>query len=367
MKILDWYIIKKFLSTFFFSMLLFVVITLVIDISEKTDDFVKSGLPASQIFVQYYLGFIPHMMAMLFPLFVFIAVIFFTSKMAGNTENIAILASGVSFNRWLKPYFIGGLFLALLLWIASMFLIPNANKKRTAFDLKYLDANSSYEKTINIVNNRGNSMYLKIDSFSYAIINNYDTATKSSNGANIFRIKDDKVYENIKIDKLHWDSKTKTWLIDNVVKRNIDTLKEQLTQQANSKLITALTPPDLLRGKYTKDILTTPQLQRFIDLEKTKGSENISELMVEYGRRMATPVSVIILTIMGAVVAGRKVRGGSGSNLAMGFVTAALFILADKFSTIFATKGDLHPYIAVWIPNTIFSFVVLYLYKKAPK
>ncbi len=367
MKILDWYIIKKFLSTFFFSILLFIVITLVIDVSEKTDDFVKSHLSTAQIFKQYYLGFIPHMMAMLFPLFVFIAVIFFTSQMAARSENIAILASGVTFNRWLRPYFIGGLFLASLLWVASMFLIPNANKKRTAFETKYIDANSSYEKTMSIANNRGNSMYIKIDSFSYAVINNYDTATLSSNGCTVYRLTNDKVFETLKADRLYWDKKTKKWMLDNVFKRDIDTVKETLAQLQSNNLATAVTPQDLLRGKYTKDILTSPDLKRFIDLEQQKGSENINELMVEYGRRTATPVSVIILTLMGAIVAGRKVRGGSGSNLAVGFITAALFILADKFSTIFSTKGNLHPYIAVWIPNIIFSFVVLYLYKKAPK
>lgn len=368
MKILDWYIIKKFLSTFLFSILLFVVITLVIDVSEKTDDFVKSGLSASQIFQQYYLGFIPHMTALLFPLFVFIAVIFFTSKMASHSENIAILASGITFNRWLRPYFIGGLFLALLLWAAGTTLIPNANRKRTAFETKYIDANSSYEKTMSITNARGTtSMYIKIDSFSYAVINNYDTTSLSSNGCTIFRIGKDKVYETLQADRLYWDKKAKKWMMDNVYRRNIDTVKETIKQIASNKLITEVTPQDLLRGKYTKDILTSTQLNRTIKLEQQKGAENVNELMVEYGRRIATPVSVIILTLMGAIVAGRKVRGGSGSNLAIGFITAALFILADKFSTIFSTKGDLHPYIAVWIPNIIFSFVVLYLYKKAPK
>ncbi|MCX6209506.1 MAG: LptF/LptG family permease [Bacteroidetes bacterium] len=367
MKILDWYIIKKFLSTFFFSILLFIVITLVIDISEKTDDFVKSHLSASTIFTQYYLGFIPHMTAMLFPLFVFIAVIFFTSKMAAHSENIAILASGTTFNRWLRPYFIGGTFLAAVLWVSSMFIIPNANKKRTAFETRYIDANSSYEKTMSITNGRGSSMYIKIDSFSYAVINNYDTASLSSSGCTIFRITKDKVYESLQADKLYWDKKTKKWALSNVYKRNIDTIKETLTQLPNFNLATDVTPQDLLRGKYTKDILTSPQLKRTINLEQQKGAENVNELMVEYGRRSATPVSVIILTLLGAIVAGRKIRGGSGANLALGFITAALFILADKFSTIFSTKGNLHPYIAVWIPNVIFSFVVLYLYKKAPK
>lgn len=367
MKKLDWYIIKKFLSTFFFSIVLFIVITIVIDVSEKTDDFVKSGLSASQIFKQYYLGFIPHMTATLFPLFVFIAVIFFTSKMAGHTETIAILASGISYNRWLRPYFIAGAFLALILFSAGIFLIPNANRTRTSFEIKYIDGNSSYERTVALANDRGNSIYIKLDSFAYAVINNYDTSTKSANSISIYKIKNNEVNEHIVAGRLSWSKDQKKWLISEQYNRKIDTVRETLKFVAQDKLTTVITPQDLLRGKFTKDVLTSPQLKRFIELEKQKGSENINELMVEYGRRIATPVSVIILTLMGAVVAARKVRGGSGSNLALGFITAALYILADKFSTIFSTKGNLHPYLAVWIPNIIFCFVVLALYKRAPK
>lgn len=367
MNKLDWYIIRNFFKTFFFAIFLFVVITVVIDMSEKAEDFVKSGLSAYQIFNQYYLGFIPHMTALLFPLFVFIAVIFFTSQMAGRSEIIAILASGVTYNRWLRPYLFGGVFLGLLLLLASMYTVPNANKKRTMFESKYIDANSSYERTMSTVNDRGASMYLKIDSFTYAVINNYDTATKSSSGCFLYKIVNNKLVENIKADKMFWDSKKNKWKLQTIITRDIDTVREKLFQTAEQQLTFAATPRDLLRGKYTKDILTSPELKHYIKIEEEKGSENINELLVEYGRRNATAVSVIILTLMGAVVAGRKVRGGSGSHLAIGVLIALLFILTDKFSTIFCTKGNLPPTIAVWIPNFIFSFVVLYLYKKAPK
>lgn len=367
MKKIDWYIIKKFLTTFFFAIFLFIVITVVIDMSEKAEDFVRSKLSATQIFTQYYLGFIPHMTALLFPLFVFISVIFFTSKMAGRSEIVAILASGVTYNRWLRPYLIGGIFLAILLWFASMYTVPIANKKRTSFETKYVDANSSYERTISIINDRGNSMYLKIDSFTYAVINNYDTTTKTSNGCFLYKVVNNKLVQNVKADKMFWDNKKQKWKLENIITRNIDTVKEKLFQTVEQQLNFAATPRDLLRGKYTKDILTSPELKHFISLEGEKGSENINELLVEYGRRNATPISVIILTLMGAIIAGKKVRGGSGSHIAIGVLIALLFILTDKFSTIFSTKGNLPPVIAVWIPNIVFSFVVLYLYKKAPK
>lgn len=367
MKKIDWYIIKKFLSTFFFAIFLFVVISVVIDMSEKAEDFVRSNLSSTQIFSQYYLGFIPHITALLFPLFVFISVIFFTSKMATKSEIIAILASGVSYNRWLRPYCIGAVFLGLILWFANAYTVPLANKKRTLFETKYIDANSSYERTINTINNRGNSMYLKIDSFTYAVINNYDTTTKSANGCYLYKVIDNKLVENLKAERMFWDAKKNQWKLENIIVRKIDSVKETLTQLTESKLTFTATPRELLRGKYTKDILTSPELSRFIELEQKKGSENINELIVEYGRRNATSVSVIILTLMGAVVAGRKVRGGSGSHLAIGILIAFLFILTDKFSTIFSTKSNFPPLLAVWTPNIIFSFVVLYLYKKAPK
>jgi len=367
MNKLDWYIIRNFFKTFIFAIFLFVVITVVIDMSEKAEDFVRSNLSSYQIFNQYYLGFIPHMTALLFPLFVFIAVIFFTSQMAGRSEIIAILASGVSYNRWLRPYLIGGIFLGFILLLASMYTVPNANKKRTLFETKYIDANSSYEKTISIVNDRGASMYLKIDSFNYIVITNYDTTTKSSSGCYIYKIVNNKLIQNTKAEKMFWDEKSKIWKLQNIIKREIDTVKEKVSQIAEQNLNFTATPRDLLRGKYTKDILTSPELKRYIEIEQKNGSENINELVVEYGRRNATAVSVVILTLMGAIVAGRKVRGGSGSHLAIGVLIALLYILTDKFSTIFSTKGNLPPTIAVWIPNFIFCFVVLYLYKKAPK
>jgi lipopolysaccharide export system permease protein len=367
MKKIDWYIIKNFLVTFIFAILLFIAITVVIDFSEKADDFVKSNLGFAKIFSTYYFGFIPHITALLFPLFVFIAVIFFTSKMAERSEIVAILASGVTYKRWLQPYLIAGIFIGSILWLASAFVVPNANRMRTAFEAKYIDANSSYENLTKSLNNRGNAIYVKLDSFTYAGIYNYDSATKTSSTCFGYTVKNDKVISCFRADKLIWDAKPKKWKIENVVIRTIDSIKETIVSLPVKILNFNSTPDDLYRGKYTKDILTTPFLNRYIDIEQKRGSENVNELLVERGRRNATPVTVVLLTLIGAIVAGKKVRGGSGSHLAIGFVIAALFILTDKFSTIFSTKGNFPPTIAVWIPNIIFCFVTLYLYKKAPK
>ncbi len=365
MKKLDWYILKKFLSTFFFAIFLFVVIAVVIDISEKADDFVKSQLSVKRIFIEYYLGFIPHITALLFPLFVFIAVIFFTSKMAGRSEVIAILASGTSFNRWLRPYIIGGVLLASMLWYSNHYMVPNANKIRGAFEAKYIDANSSYEALNN--RNRSNDIYLKVDSFTYAGIVNYDTTSKSGGPFFMHKLKGTVLVQNLRADQIRWDTAHKKWLLNYVLKRDLNGLNEKVTMSTSENLNFDFKPIDLNRDKYTKDKLISPELDKHIELERMRGSEGLNELLVERGRRDATPVTVILLTIIGAVVAGRRARGGSGVHLALGFITAALFIVADKFSTIFSTKGNLPPGIAVWIPNIIFLFVAIAFYRKAPK
>jgi lipopolysaccharide export system permease protein len=365
MKKLDWYILKKFLSTFFFSIFLFTIIAVVIDISEKTDDFVKSKLGFFKITTDYYFGFIPHIVALLFPLFVFIAVIFFTSKMAGRSEIVAILASGTNYNRWLRPYFIGGMFLAIILWFANQYVIPKANVIRTSFEAKYIDANSSYEAITS--GRRGRDLYFKIDSFTYAGIMGYDTATKQGGPFFMNKIKGNQVIENTRAESFRWDTAKRKWLIEYVISRKLVGLKENLLQENQRFMNFNFQPFDLKRDNYAKSKLTTPELNRYIQLEQMRGSETINELKVERYRRDASAVTVLMLTLIGAFVAGRKVRGGSGVHLALGFATAALYIITDKFSTIFSTKGALPPLVAAWIPNLVFCFVAYYLYKKAPK
>lgn len=362
MKKIDWYILKNLITTFFFSLLLFLFITIVIDISEKTDDFEKSGLTVAQIIRQYYFGFIPHIMAMLFPLFVFIAVIFFTSKMAGRSEVIAILASGTSFNRFLRPFLLSGLVLASMLWLATRYVIPKANEIFSAFQATYVDANSTYNPLIA----RRSNLYIRVDSFRYAGVN-YDTAAKRGSGFFMQQVKGNKIDYNLRAETIRWDSASKKWILENVIERWINGLSEKVFMTPTMTMDFNFKPFDLKRDEYAKDKLITPELDRFIKLEEMRGSEGLNALKVERYRRDATPTSVILLTLIGAVVASRKVRGGSGVHLAIGFITAALFILTDRFSTIFSTKGNLPPLIAAWMPNVIFSFVALWFYKKAPK
>lgn len=363
MKKIDWYILKKFLTTFFFSIFLFAVIAIVVDVSEKTDDFVRSGLGVKNIITQYYYGFVPHIIALLLPLFVFIAVIFFTSKMAGRSEIIAILASGTSYSRWLRPYWIGGILLAALLWFANQYVVPRANQIRGSFEANYIDKNNTYNALVST----SSYIYLRVDSFTYAGIYSYDTLAKRGGPYFSFTIKKNKVVENLRADQIIWDTGSRKWKLESLLLRKINNKGEEVSLTTEQLMNFNFKPIDLSRDKYTKDKLTTPELNRFIELEELRGSEGLNSLKVERYRRDATCVTVLLLTLIGAIVAGRKVRGGSGVHLAVGFVTAALFILTDRFSTIFSTKGDLPPLLAAWIPNFIFIFVVILLYRKAPK
>ena len=364
MKKIDRYILSKYISTFFFCMLLFTAIVIVVDMSEKTEDFVKSGLTVSRIITDYYMGFVPRIDAMLFPLFVFISVIFFTSKMAERSEVVAILSSGVSFVRFLFPFFIGGLFLSLMLWLGYQYVVPNANRKWSEFEKKYVDINmaptlqsSTYKQNI----------YFKIDSNSYAGIKGYDTISKSGTNLSVQRIENNKMVYNLRAMNFHWDTLTHKWSLNNVLERKFNAINETVTFSANRLMSYSFKPIDLRKDDYLKDQMTTPDLDAFIKLERMRGSEMLSTLEVERYSRDAIPLSVLILTIIGAVLASRKVRGGSGFHLAVGVVISVFYILFSRFSIVFATKGSFTPWLAAWVPNIVFGMLAFYLYKKAPK
>lgn len=362
MKKIDWYILKKFLVSFFFCMLLFTVIAVAIDSSEKTDDFVKTGLSTYEIITKYYVGFVPYIWGLLFPLFVFIAVIFFTSRMATRSEIVAILASGTSFNRFLKPYLVGGLFLALLLWYATRELIPRANQLRSDFETVYLNKNDPA---------RGfgvqDKFYMRSDSNTYVGIKYYDTAGKTATVFFLDRVKGNKVVYNLRAELMRWDTAKKNWRLENVVARTVDSMKETITAVRNMNINLNIKPEDLRRDDYLKDKLSTPQLVSYIHQEQLRGTEGLNTLQVERFRRTATPFTVLLLTIIGAVIASRKTRGGSGLHLAIGIAIAAVFILSDRFSTTFSIKGNFPPLIAAWLPNIVFSGVAYWFYRKAPK
>lgn len=361
----DWYILRKFLTTFFFCLLLFTVVAVAVDSSEKADDFVKSGLSSSQLIKKYWLGFVPWIWGLLFPLFVFIAVIYFTSRMASRSEIIAILASGTSYNRFLRSYVVGGLLLAGLLWLGSRYWIPKANEIKGNFQANYIDKNDPNKNRSRT--NCDRCFYRRIDSNTYVGIRDFDTATKMANAFFVEKVKNNKLIYNLRAQTLRWDTAKKIWKLTNVTERYIDSLGERTKQYDTLDFKMSLKPSELRRDEYLKDKLTTPQLAKYIKQEKFRGNEGLRALQVELYRRTATPAAVFLLTIIGAVIASRKTRGGSGVHLAMGFVIAAFFVLSDRFSTVFATQGNFPPMLAAWVPNITFSLVAYLLYRKTPK
>jgi lipopolysaccharide export system permease protein len=363
MKLLDWYILKKFLVTFIFTILAITTIAVVIDTSEKADDFVNSGLSTGQIIMQYYIGFVPYIISMIFPLMIFIAVIYFTSRMASRSEFIAILAGGVRFNRMLRPYIIGALLMSGIFWIASQTWIPKANKIRTDFQTVYVDRNSSYQPNAG----RTNNYYLRADSNTYVAMLYYDTTTKSAGGFTLQKIKNNKEYYNLRAERMQWDTSKKNWHVTNAIERTMDGLHESARKLRDSNLNLNVRPNELGHDDYLKDKLTSAELRTFIQREEVRGTEGLNNYKVERYHRDSTPFSIIILTVMGAVISSRKVRGGSGLHLAFGIVAAALFVVMDKFAITFSTKGNFPPMLAAWIPNIIFSCVTVWLYIKAPK
>lgn len=363
MKILDWYILKKYLVAVVFTLLMFSVIAVAIDASEKTDDFVKSGLSTYQIFMNYYIGFVPFIISMIFPLMVFIAVIFFTSKLASRTEIVAIIAGGVPYNRFLRPYFLGALLLSASFWFASQYLIPRANVLRGNFQTRYVDNNSSY-----YANQGGMSkFYFQVNSTTFVGMRYYDTLNKSASNFFLQRTSNNKVVYNLRAETIRWDTATKNWKLENIIERKVDGLTEKVQKLATMHLNLNLKPSELRRDRYMKDKLTTPELREYIHQANIRGQEGLNEFKVERYKRDAAAVSVIILTLIGAIIASRKTRGGLGLHLAIGLIIGVLFFGMNTFSTVFSTNASLDPLLAAWLPNIIFTGVAIFLYVKAPK
>lgn len=358
MKKLDIYIIKKFLGTFFFTIALLIVIVIVFDISEKIDDFLYSNAPISQIAFVYYPTFIPYFTNLFSPLFTFIAVVYFTSRMAYNTEIIAILSSGVSFKRLLRPYLYSALVVGILSFYLANFLIPKTNEIRIDFENRYLKKNNFGNKyNIHIQNKKGEFVYL-------------ESFTKEENiGYNFTfeKVVDNKLQMKIVAPSVKYDSTSGKWTIFDYTIRTI--AKNQHFFKYGKKMDTTLNvlPHNFYKEIQPLEVLNFSQLNRLIEMEKIKGSEKIKFYEVEKHKRIAFPFATIILTFIGVSLSSRKLRGGIGLQLALGLIISFGFIVLLQVSTVFATNGTLIPWLAVWIPNILVGAIAIYLSIKAPK
>lgn len=357
MKKLDWYIVKKFVATFFFAIMILAIIACVIDYSEKVEDFVAHKAPALAI-LNYFKNFIPHISALLFPLFIFIATIFFTSKLAYKSEIIAMLATGMSFQRFLRPYVIGAAFLCTISLIANHWTVPAANKERLAFEDIYIHSKAiSSEQNVHL--RLSKDLYVYVMSYDYTVNTGYHFTAETIDSTNLKQ----KIYA----ERISYDSLKKEWKLTQARIRINNGLNEKLILKSDTVMKFPFKPMDLEEDEAVKDALTTPELNKYIAREKLRGRETLNFFYIEKHRRTAQPFAGFILTMIGVCIASRKVRGGSGLHLAMGIVISALYIMAMQFTTTFSTKAGLNPLLAVWIPNMIFGVVAIFLYRRQVK
>ncbi len=352
--IIDSFILKKFLSTFFFAIMILAVIACVIDYSQKVDYFVENKAPAGPI-AFYFLNFVPHIVALLFPLFIFIATIFFTSKMAYRTEIIATLAAGVSFRRFLRPYLAGSIILGGVALVANHWIVPMANKNIVHFHELYI-----WPKKVASDNN----VHLRLSPHLYVYIENYNYSENTGRHFTAETVNGIQLKEKIMADRASYDTLKKAWTLSNVVIRKNDGLKETLELVPELTRKFPFTPKDLDDDGRSRETMTTPELVRFTEREKQRGRESVNFYLIEQHKRTAQPFAGFILTMIGACIASRKVRGGSGLHLALGIVISALYMLFFQFTQTFSTNAGLSPLIAVWIPNAIFGVVALLLFRR---
>lgn len=358
MGILDRYIIKKFLGTFFFSIALIISVAVVFDITEKLDDFIERDAPINAIIFDYYLNFIPYFANLFSFLFVFISVIFFTSKMASNTEIISILASGVSFKRFLLPYFISASVLAILSFYLNNFLIPDSNKARLDFEEQYIR---------NQFKNDDKNIHIQLDESSYAYLESYNNWANIGYKFSLETIKDGEVTYKLISDYMQWDSTQSQWIVYNYYERYINGTKERLIQGRSKDTTLNISPEDFNKRDNSVGTLDYYALNEAIAREKFRGSQKAVYYELEKYGRLASPFATFVLTLIGVSIASRKVRGGIGVHIGVGLAISFTYILFMQVSETFATNGNFNPMLAVWIPNITFGILAIYLLAKAPK
>jgi lipopolysaccharide export system permease protein len=357
-KIIDWYIIKKYLGTFSFTLAIFTVIIVIFDVSEKLDDFLQHQAPVSEIIFSYYAGFIPFYLNFLSPLINFIAVIFFTAKMADQTEIVPILSSGVSFKRFLRPYIISSTVIFLVTLIFNLFIIPETNQLKIDFENTFIDPKSDNSKMFT---------HMQIDKDSYVYIENFDNNQKIGYKFILEKFSGDNLKEKLTADKITWDSLKTKWKIENYSVRKIDGLKESMSSGTVKDTTLDMRPKDFEIYDNVYQAMNMRELNDRIKKEEIRGTGVMVDLQLEKYKRFVYPFSAYILTLMGVSLSSRKVRGGIGLPLGIGIFLSFAYILFIQFATMFALKGGLPPLIAVIIPNIMFGILGVYLLIKAPK
>ncbi|MBC7391389.1 MAG: LptF/LptG family permease [Opitutaceae bacterium] len=358
MKILDRYIISKLITTYIFVVLVLLSIISVIDYTEKNEDFIKRNLSFGLVFNEYFINFLPYMANMLSPITIFITSVFITAKLASHTEIIAMLSGGMSFKRILWPYFVGSSIIAVLIFGMIGWVVPKANKVRVAFENQYLKDQFFYNKR---------NVHMKVAPESYIYMESYNNITKTGYQFSIEHIVDKQLIKKIKTGRVVWNDIKKCWSLDYYTVREFRDGKEYLSSGPKLDTVISLSPKDFESNYMLYETFTLNELNDYIDLLQLRGVENVEAYYVEKYERYAYPFAIVILTLMGAIVASRKTRGGAAYQIAYGFVLAFIYIIFVILSRTLAGAGGMSPMLAAWLPNMTFSVVAFYLYWKVPK
>ncbi len=358
LTILDRYIIKKFIGTYVFALLLIIGIVIIFDISEKIDNFVDKSVPLGVIVFQYYANFIPYFINMFSPLFIFITVIFFTSKLAANSEITAILAGGISFKRLLYPYFLSASVIALFSLILNLFIIPPANKVRLKFEETYIK-----EKYINTSSN----IHYQLSPGLFVYMESFSPINNQATEFTLEKIDGHELRSKISAETAQYDSLSKKWALYNYYERIISGDKETIKRGSRIDTTLTISAEELNRRASSVESFTYGELNRAIKTQKLRGDSMVKYAQIEKQTRFAIPFSAFILTIMGVSLSSKRRRGGIGMNVGIGIALSFSYILFLRFSQMFVHADVLPPWIALWVPNVLYAAIAYLLYRIAPK
>ncbi|MBC6607100.1 LptF/LptG family permease [Hymenobacter sp. BT188] len=358
MKLLDKYILKKFLTAFLFTVVMLVAVICVIDFTEKNDDFIKHNLAAKTIILDYYVNLFPYFANLLSPITVFIAVVFVTAQLASRTEIVAILASGISFPRLLVPYVMGGVIIGVATFGLIGWVIPITSKTRVEFERKYTKRQFRFDQR---------NVHIKVGPRSYAYMESYDNTNNIGYRFALEDIEGTTLKRRLTADAITWDSVKRAWRLSPQLVRTFDGQNESLKSYPARDTTLNLYPKDFASTYRLAETLTLPELNRFIQQKIDRGASDTQTYLSEKYERYAYPFAILILTVIGVILSAGKSRSGVGGKIALGFVLAFIFIIFVILSRNLAAVGSLSPLLAAWIPSMVFSVIGLVLYRLVPK
>ena len=357
MKKLDLYIIKQFIGTYVFSIILILSIAVVFDLTEKMDDFFESGATVEDIITKYYFNFFPFYMNMFSSLFVFISVIFFTSKLAGNSEIIAMLSGGVSYHRIMLPYFISAFFIFSLSFYLGGYVIPGATKEMLDFENEYIKKFKT-DNARNVQMEIEPGVIFYIESYQSKSNRGYRFSLETFNGKSLI--------SRLTADRIRW-VKDYTWTAENYLIRRFVGMREEIEKGSRLDTVIMVQPEEFYVTARESAQMSNPDLVKYLEKQSKRGVGNIQAFQNEYYKRWASPLAAFIMTLIGVSLSSQKVRGGMGLNLGVGIALSAIYILFSTISSSFAVNGSMSPFMATWLPNFIFLGIGIFLYIRAPK